>query len=213
MAQLSEVYPFVLPELPGCPIPMVDRAIVDSVREICRRTDILRSYQLVSPIGGQKSYQIAPPTGMEVIDIKSVSTTGGNVYQIPLYTEASSLIPIDDSIDGETIVYYRVFPQDTLNLYPTPKSGVAFNDIRVQYSYQPVITSTTIPDDFVNRWAMCVAARVKYMLMMQPGKEWSAPDYATVNKHEWWRLMGDITVESNNQYGNLVSEAKFTLDM
>jgi len=208
MADLSSLYPYIMPELPGCPDPIVDRVIVDSVREFCRRTDLLRNTENLSILVGEDSYSLSPPVGNEVLDIKRVYLDG---IDIPLYREDSGLVKINSSSEGESIIYYTWKPQDTIVTHPIP-STLLDNTLDVDYSYQPLRTATTIPDEVFDRWAECLAAKVKSILMRQAGKSWSNPEFVGINNAEWWRLLGDARSESFRMYGNPISAARYSLD-
>ena len=208
MALLSSLHPYIMPELPNCPSQIVNRVIVDSVREFCRRSKILRRSESFSIVVGQSEYVLPPLSDTQVLEIERVSM--GN-DDIPLYTEFSGIVKLSETDEGEMITYYRWAKENTVKVYPIP--NVLMNEILdIDYSYQIARDATEIPDEIFDRWSECIAAKVKYMMMMQANKPWSNPQYAVVNKVEWYRLLGDALSEANRRYGNPVSAAFYSLD-
>jgi hypothetical protein len=209
MALLSDIYPYVLPELPGCPTPMVDRATIDATRELCRRSGILTKRDEITVVPGVKEYTITPPLNTEVLSIRRV--TLGTSY-VPIYQHNSNIIEIDYDESGASIVYYEWKPQQNkILLYPTP-TVVPNEKLRVEYVYQPQKNSTDIPDVIMDRWPEALANKIKSILMRQSGKEWSNPSFALANEREWWRLLADIRSEANLMFNNQPQVAVYSLD-
>ena len=198
-----------MPELPNCPSQLVDRVIVDSVREFCRRTGILSDNESFTVAIGTRSYSITPPTDMEVLDISRVNMST-SLAEIPIYTESSAMTRIDETEEGTSILYYTWSPQSSINIYPIPEA-LMDDTLEVYYTYQPERTIQTIPDEIFNRWAETKAFKVKYMVKMQAGKAWSNPQYVAANRTEWYRLLRDAARESNKMNANFF-DTLYSLD-
>ena len=208
MTSISSIYPYVLPELPGIPTPVVDRVVLSSIREFYRRSQLYRNTETLDVVASVASFTLLPPAGNELLKVHSV-TYDGNI--VPLYTEASGIIKLKDTDEGETIVYYTWDSGSNITVYPIPNFSSTAK-LKVQYSYQPLQSATDIFADVFERWVECIAAKVKSELMMQSRVSWSNPSIGMYNRGEYWRLLGDARSEANRIYGNPVSAAVYSLD-
>lgn len=206
--QLSEIYPYIIPELPNCPQALVDLAIIDAAREFARRTELFRGKNTVNVSIGQKSHYISDGYGQNtILDVKIVLKDN---IEIPHYN--SDMCRLTETETGNTLVYYVLSMlseiDTTITLYPTPTENYSLD---IHFTTQPSL-APSLHDSFFTRWHHCIAAKVKAMLMSQANKPWSNTTHVNMYNAEWWRLIADAKIEAAREYGNPVSSAFHSLD-
>jgi len=113
--KLEAFYPHVLPEVPGCPDPLLNSRLIASAAEFCRET--LSWNEVQDPIvlaDGVSDYELETPTGAYVESVLSV--TIGSRKLIPA---AEGFVGTSTSVEP---VYYNTSDYGVLRVYPTPKS-------------------------------------------------------------------------------------------
>lgn len=185
----SALIPEIMPDVTGAPIPLITRAIRESVREFCRQSTAYRQTigaDNLTWLAGE--YTITIPDGFDLESVVSpmVLQDTEESYDIhgrsPEYLDANHAgwrTVIDDKPG-----YFAMLSDTAFVL--TPDTGTDRSDnLTVTLMLTPSRDSTTISDDFGNRWFDYLSAGSKYFLMIQPGKTWSNPDLALYNKAKW----------------------------
>jgi len=164
--KLEAFYPHVLPEVPGCPDPLLNSRLIASAAEFCRET--LSWNEVQDPIvlaDGVSDYELETPTGAYVESVLSV--TIGSRKLIPA---AEGFVGTSTSVEP---VYYNTSDYGVLRVYPTPKSPVS--SMLVKVAYTPSIDATDVPD-FMKRFVDTISAGAKSQLMMMAA--WLNPQMA-----------------------------------
>jgi len=177
MATLSNFYPFVLPEVPGCPEPTVDTATLSALIDFCEKSLVVqRDLDPVTVVKGIVDYDLEPPTNQLVSKILRVWYKG---------KELSPTAP--DSISAPE-VYNRLFEganvgrsdprvylqknDVSVSLYPIPKDTVA-NALTVRVALKPTRAAETIEDVLFQDYAETIAHGAKYRLLSMANKPWT----------------------------------------
>lgn len=156
MATTKDFEPYILPDVTGCPQPVVRQALMLAVTDFCRRS---KAWQADCSAGttsdGVSLYTIVPPTGAAVYCIESASLGGRAMSESAYTSEARGTIKLLHNSNGQAI--------------------------SVRATLEPLPTATTLPD-LLLEYVEGIASGAKYRLMIQPGKPWSSPELAVFHK-------------------------------
>lgn len=153
---LNSLYPYVMPELPKCPAPLIDREIIAVLSDWCQKTQCW-TYDVDAMYirAGNADYDLDGwPTAMATIDA---------ILSAKL--DDTELEPITDFTRPENAI---------IRLVSVPTESRA-NALAVTVSLKPCRTATQTDrdlfDEYFQHWANGVMGR----LMMMEGKTWSNP--------------------------------------
>lgn len=178
MALWSAFYPFVLPEVQGCPTPQIQHALRQATREFCDRSRVWQERAAaLTGDGTTKTFAITVPAtplalGAELVRLERC-TVAGDDFAIVSYDD----MPPDwlETTEDNSLSFTCVqISQSQFRLYGTPDAG----DSIVPYlSLQPsVATSTGVADEVFGRYAEAIAAGALKRLWGMAGKVWSKPE-------------------------------------
>lgn len=170
MAALIGLRSKVQPHVLGCPLPMIDDAILEAVIEFCNRS---RAYRFtpadIAVVASTANYTVSDlPVGMaiawllqaELDDVKIDTPDSGSIP--PLWdTEKGS--PSAAIVASETSIGLRMTPDEA-------------GTLRVRLALRPLLTATTFPDEFNNLYREGIASGALAKLYAQPKKAWSASE-------------------------------------
>lgn len=181
MANLSAFSPYILPEVAGCPLTMIEGATRDGCRRFSEDTWVITTDVTIATVASTQSYTVAPLTGTEVFAVKTVSIDGAKpINPIAEDTEKRYVQTL-----GSPNGYW--FKDDLLWLYPTPNKVTS---AVVQAVLRPTITAATVNDKYVE-YRDSISAWAKYQLMSMVGQPW-----ANVQEAEYYyRLYRQVTGE------------------
>jgi len=174
---LSEMYQYVMPELPGCPKPLILRTGVEIIREWCVRTQAWeQDLNDIDIIDGQKDYELdSPVEDTEVIACVSRPSDGVGVKN-------------DGRLLSPGTEYTIGIDKDVITLYsePTADDDEALK-IPVALSIILASTATTeVPErlfsDNHGIWAYGTMSR----LMLQKKKSWTDSDTGRLYHNIYW---------------------------
>jgi hypothetical protein len=176
MATWDKWFPDVLPQVPGCPNPVVRHELRRAAQALLTATRAWQENLAPLPVAaGQDEVTIAPttPAQQQIVRIESV------------WLDGQRLEPVTpDELDGATTDnwgthtgapsrYLQLTP-GVLTLYPTPAAN-AITGLLVRVSLCPSDTATTIPDDLALRYSDEIQVGARARLMLYPNKPWSNP--------------------------------------
>lgn len=184
MSVLSDFYPYILPEVPGCPELTVDVAIRSSLIEFCEKSLVVqRDLDPVTVIAGSIDYDLEPPDGQLVSKILRV------------WYKSTELPPVaPDNVDAAE-AYNRLFsgantdraePKSffqkddvTLSVYPIPKDTVP-NGLTIRAALKPTRSAEEFEDVLFQDYAEVIANGAKYRLLSMASKPWTNGPAANV---------------------------------
>lgn len=181
MAALSAFSPYILPEVAGCPTPMIEGATRDGCRRFSEDTWIITTDVTLATVANTQSYAVTPLADTELLAVKTVSIDGAKpISPIPEDTEKRYV-----QTPGDPTGYW--FKDDLLWLFPTPQSAAS---VVVQAVLRPTITAATVNDKYVE-YRDSISAWAKYQLMSMVGQPWSN----TQEAEYYYRLYRQVTSE------------------
>lgn len=166
---LDALNPFILPEAPGCPLPMVEWAVLQSAIRFCRETHVV-SYD-ADPITvqpGKVEYDIDLRSDQEQVEMIVLAELDGRILTSPHKDSRRFHLPSGQG--------YMLLSDGTLELLRAPTvEGV----LELEVAVAPVTDATEIPDELL-RYADGVAAGALMRLLVMPNKAWTNPQRAVV---------------------------------
>lgn len=152
MATLEDFKPYIRPEVPGCPEPLLEQYIKRTIERFCRETWIWQEDQDLSIIEDQKEYTIDQPDGTTIVDVVSVTTDTDSPVKNFIWNSVESKLVFQDKPNKDATW--------TVKLALKPAKGI----IGVTWQGDPVIWqgeqttySSTYKDFLIEDWAETIA--------------------------------------------------------
>lgn len=173
----SSFYGEVMPELPGCPAPMVDNALRNAAVRLLRTSKIqVEKLVAVDVVAGQGTYTLAAPSPDTTISGADEVRLGG-VELDPITQDQAPSISSNWRTDSGTPRAYLQPTPLSLILVPVPATDLA-GGLEVWAAVEPSATASGVEAWVFERFREEIAAGAKARLMAQPKKDWSDPNMA-----------------------------------
>lgn len=194
----------VLVEVPGCPVPRVDMAVVDALRQFCKDT-----------------YAYTKDFEVEDIAYGTVDSTDNDSLTIDLSAYFSSLDPIaplklqvdggdwdlreltlvnDNSnltqIELQGVKFFNFPSLTTIKIFPFTDQSVNF-DVYLKLAVKPNRSVTSVDDDFYNKddWFAAVCSYAAAILQKMPKRAWTNYEQAELNFDLYRGFMGAAKID------------------
>lgn len=147
---ISDLVPYVAPEVPGCNDVAIERAILDAARAFCAATWVWEHDTSAWIRAGKDTGAIRVPSTLSVLGI--VSWESDTTSEPPVLYR------------GEYVRVLRDVTSDT--------------KYSVVVAVQPTRAETELPDWLDDQYRDAITAHAKHALLMLPGKDWTQPGRA-----------------------------------
>lgn len=176
---LTDLYPAVEVELPGCPEPLILAKIREAIIEFCNET--LRWNEDLDPINVK--------TGVSTYDLDGQEANADII--IPVYVELNDqeLLPGKD-------YYMTSLTELTLVVEPEEDSSQGL-EVTVALRLKP--TAATVCSDLYCDYWMPWAAGVKSKLMLMPEKKWTNLQMGARYYQEYWDGIAKAKIAVNRE--------------
>lgn len=188
----DDFLPYVLPELPGCPVPLVMAKAMEVLLDFCERSGVW--VQALDPIdlrAGTAEYSLDAPFGSRVVSIES-ATCGTRPVHPKTRAELNRALPGWQSHEGSPIHFIFTPGQDLL-VYPRPNADG--QQLLLDVKLLPSAPLNMLPDAVMVRHTLAISAGVKARLMAMKDRSWSAPEMVGYYTGEYERLLSDACVQ------------------
>lgn len=154
----SDLFPRILPHVPGCPEPLVEDVVRQTAIAFCRETKVWEEQlENVYPVAGITKYALNLPDETSVLSIASA------VQGKTSTDEGESLTPT-----------LNVFNALTFDSSMSPDNG----PIEVRAILKPSEDSSGMPDRIGYGYDTAIIHGAIASLVVMPKKDWSAPELA-----------------------------------
>ena len=181
MANIQDLYPYVMPAVQGCPTNLVKNALRHAINEFCEKTLIWRSsFAPMDLIKDQSTYTMTAPVGT-VVEAPVYVSVHNNILR------PTNIEDLDQTCSGwrlssaNTPLMYYVDNNSELILVPTPSEDAA-GELSVEAALKMDLTSDTLPDWMFQNWVETLAHGALMRLHAMPGHVWT--DANTVAYHK-----------------------------
>jgi hypothetical protein len=202
--QISQFRNRVLVEVPGCPIPRIDLAIVNSIRKMCK-----------------DSYAHTKSFEDEDIDYTTIDATDNDSITINLatyFTGVDPVAPLKFQIDGgdwdlrelilendnsnldqiaiQGVKFFNFPSLTTMKLFPFTDQGANF-DVFLKLAVKPTRGETSVEDKFYNDddWFEGIIHCAAYRLQAMPNRPWSNGNNVSYNRSMYNHYMGRVKID------------------
>lgn len=214
---LTNLINAVLPDVIGCPQPLIESTVRDVLSEFCGTGILNKGFKKdvlsTDPASPNDHIDITTPTTMALyspVDILWMYIDG-YPYEAKR-REISDDLDEMDMIEENNVKFW--YPSSGTNIVVYPFSDAAACQIYLQMSFKPgpagtFLLASTLDDQFYERWHEAIVSGVKARLLVMPKKAWSG-DKGIVS---WYQSIYDkgvsaATISMMNRMDKTVSRAK-----
>jgi hypothetical protein len=172
---------FILPEVVGCPDPLLDRTILQAAFHFCDHTGAWSEIQdpiILTP--GRGEYEIDVPPEAVALRARDVFIDG---TRIPPGQFAFSNGRHFDSAKELGLIFLR----------PAPMTAAS---MQIRAVFAPLLTAKRLPDFLLSRYEGAISSGVKARLMMMPGVSWSNPQLGQFYQTGYQNAVAEARAES-----------------
>lgn len=173
----SDLFVYVVSEVPGCPDFTAERAIRDACIDFCARTGLYKAEALsLTVVPGVTDYELDAPAGTEANHVNRVLRQGRELQKLP-YEDAfmrNELAGVNRSVPQ----YYSQYDNGNLLIGPPPKDR---ETLKVLYTLKPTTSSTSIPDTIGLEHRETLVSGALFRLQMMAGSPWANGGAAQAN--------------------------------
>lgn len=184
MTALSVIRPFIMPEVPNCPVPLIDRAILTTVRDLCEKAELWKETRAdVDMTDGEAEIAITVDSAAEIVSVEYVQFNGLELCQ----TTERELSTWDASwrtTEGDPTHVFTVLRDSVLRLYPIPNRTVA-DAIGYEVIVKPAMTATSIADFLYEQHIETIRNGALYELLRMANQPWSNPETAIFYRNQY----------------------------
>lgn len=175
MALLTALRDDTMPSLPGCPLAIVDDAILKTVIDFCNRSRAYRySPASIDVVANTATYVPTLPSETEIAWLLSAE-----IDDVPIDTPTPGSVPILSETDTGVVFAAVVASTTQLGLRNVPDESATLN---VRLALRPTLAATEYPDALHVLYRDAIASGVLAKLFAQPKKPWSAPEMVAYYK-------------------------------
>lgn len=179
---IDDFLPHLLTELPGCPDQLVKQQLLFGAIEFCTETHAWNEIQdPITIIDKINEYDVEVPTGARIVSVKDVWASSRKLRPVTM-EQLFERIPNWQTAEGSEPVYYNASTDwTTIKIFPKPfEANKAKLTLRVAYA--PTMAATSIPDEVAIKYWDGLIGGAKARLMLMPGKAWTNPQLAAINR-------------------------------
>lgn len=174
MATWKDFHEFVLPNVQGCPVGIVNSAIRSACIEFCEKSLLWQQKSAKTDIiAGEARYGFAPPAGARVVQPTFASINDEILLQTNLQ-DLDDLYPSWRTYAATKPTAYFMDGEDTIRLVGKPLEDIPAS-LEVHVALKPTRDAAECPDFLLEDWAEVIASGALYRLHAMVGKVWAEP--------------------------------------
>lgn len=193
MKLFEELYPLLMPELPGCSYPMLDLNLREVAREFCTTTSVWRStFDGINLLANQLSYDLdTPESESELVRLTKLSIADDLMWVDDEYIAPTNRRRTDALVprpkynrDEPPFTLTPDLVQLTLIANLTPSASLA-GGLKLEGVMRPARDATQLPDLLVTQYSEAMRLGTLARLMLMGNKTWSNPALAMEYRTAW----------------------------
>lgn len=205
MAALTDLRPRVQPHVPGCPLPMIDAAIIDALIDFCNRSRAYRfSPAEIDVVASTAIYAVSDlPAETEIAWLLAAE-----LDDIPIDTPDTGSVPQSYATEEGTPSMAVVVSATEIALRKVPSEA---GGLRVRLALRPTLTAITFPDEFNALFREQIAAGALARLYAMPKKPWTATELVEDSRNQFDQAILDASYRADR--GSAASPARVSLNL
>jgi hypothetical protein len=193
--KLDDFFPYILPEVLGCPDPVLRNALRLTAFDFCNRTHSWTEISDPLPlIDGVKDYDLDVPTGAYAQTVRDVWLGSRRLKPVSMAQLQEWMPDWQTAAASEPVYYNLAVERGVLSVYPTPVN-VGTRALVCRTVFVPTAAATVLPDFLGQDQLEVIAAGTKYRLMLMPGVTWSNPQLGAFYKTQFDAGVTDAQAE------------------
>ena len=190
----SDLFVYVLTEVPSCPEFTAERAIRDTCIDFCARTDLYRAEpQSLVVSAGISDYELDAPTGTEPNHVKTILRAGVPL-EVVTYEDAFMRTEVAERSSPK---FYAQYDNRNVLIGPKPEGK---ETLKILYTLKPTQSSTSIPDTIGLEHRETLVSGALFRLQMMSGQPWMDGAAAGANRQLYER--GVVGAIRQAKYGH-----------
>ena len=162
----EDFYPYVMPSVLGCPVPILNIHIRQAAITFCRKTLCYpMTLDTVLADGVSTSYDLEIPAGFNAVRVIGLGING--IDKSKTLVDPRKGVQLSRSSNAGEFAFTP--NASTISIYPARDVG---DKIDVDVALEPSITSSTLPSDMFNEYTNEIAMGALGTLMRLPGVVW-----------------------------------------
>lgn len=179
MAQIESFVNRTLPDVLGCPLPLVEQAVIDSIKDFMDKTwAVSEGFSVITAT--VDSYEVA------TLDLSSAVPTNHKIQAIKSFQfEGVPRELIEHDLGGEGVAYlagdylrYEISGASEILLYPAKVGDVYHGELICLPTEDALVVDDRLYDD----WVEAIVAGAKARLFVMPNKDWTNLDLVRPNE-------------------------------
>ena len=196
MKTWSTWFPDLLPQLPGCPDPLIEHELLRACQTFFTRT---RAWQVVQPLvaitANQTTLDIVPSDStQDPVRIEAAWLDGQRLAVMTAGDMDKAFTDDWQLHTGSTSTIVQITP-NTLMLYPIPVAASS-TGLKLRLSVKPGDTATGIPDDMYSKYKDALTDGALSRLMLQADKKWTNDQKGMIKAASFEASMGTVSALS-----------------
>lgn len=183
-----DLAPWVQPEVPGCPLFTLERAVREAAIDLCQRTDVWKADpQQFQILPETIDYELPQETGAEVAHVLDLQRDGQSLIKLGSVAEVYQKIGNDGS--RETPMWYSASDNTGIVVARRPKDAEI---LMLFLSLKPDAAATSIPDTIGREYRDTLACGARAKLLLMNGQPWSNAQLGLLNQQLFDRKVAAI---------------------
>lgn len=202
MAKHEDLYPLILVEAPGCPLPLVQHALNRAAIDFCRLSLAWQEeLDAIALRPGVWRYDLDAPAQAQIVVLQSVKLGTRDLVGVADARNATNW----GVASGEPVRYGLLPGWNEIAVDPAPAEAAS---LTLTAALAPNLTATSLPDLLVDRHFEAISEGAKAVLKRMPNQAWSDP--ATAQLHAAVAAKGAHDARVANEYGRVVGSLSVT---
>lgn len=211
MKAWSSWFTDLLPQLPGCPDPLIEHELKRACQDFFARSRAWQVIQAPTAItANQTTLSITPTdTTQDLVRVEGCWLDGKSLKVFGVGDLDAAFSDDWQAHTGSISSIVQITPGSAL-LYPIPLAA-SVTGIKLRLSVKPSEIATGIPDDLFAKYRDELACGARARLMMQADKSWSRPDVAMVNAAKFEAAINTASISAARSFstGRIASRPHF----
>lgn len=205
-------YPYVQPEVPGAPQPLIDHYVRQAAIYFLKESQVwTQTLDAIDIVDGTASYTLTVPasitTGAEVSMVKWAWADGNQIF--PASQEELSMLNSNwETMTGSALTHYTQLVDTEIRVFPEPDFSLT-GGLVIKAVLRPTLTSTGVPDWIGTKYVNEIAAKAKADMMGMVSQPWTNPDGETKYSTLFASTLAKATVEANKSFTRTSPAVRF----